>query len=383
MSGGKAAYLKKITTNLRWRTKGLGEKFDGSSPPSVFIGNYGYPKVAVGPMIAPYLGDTTALDRPEAWIADHKTQEEIISFRLDLIRGKTNVSINDFDNKVVQKIQEIALSKYSVSSEIGFKSKPKGFTLDEEHQPFGPSAELERFEIDPVRWVDQMEKAYYDTDLNATEAITDLYQNGVEFSQIQKALSTGSFGIKKNRKLVPTRWSITAADSALAKHYFDQVRYSETIEEYEVYEFSSLNNYYAVILLPTPWQYEWIEAFIHIMGKEEMIFADYEQWRPKTQYSSVGGCYYSAKFAVLESLAKSKRQAGAVILREAYEGYVPLGVFNVRENVKWAMKQTPRKFESFRASLNYTSTKLKLPISRFVDQGVLIRELLCARQSRL
>lgn len=380
---GKAAYLKRITTNLHWRTKELGNTIDGSSPPSVFIGNYGYPKVAVGPMIAPYLGDTTTLDRPEAWIPNNKTQEEIISFRLDLIRGKSTVGITDFDNKIVQKIQEIALSKYSVSSEIGFKSKPKGFTLDNEHQPFGPSAELDKFDIDPVRWEDKMEKAHYDTDLNATSAITDLYQNGIEFSQIQKALSTGSFGIKKNRRLVPTRWSITAADSALAKYYFDQVRYFETIEEYEVYEFSSLNNYYAVILIPTPWQYEWLEAFIHIMEKEEYIFGDYEQWRPKTQYSSVGGCYYSAKFAVLEALAKSKRQAGAIILREAYEGYVPLGVFNVRENVKWAMMQQPKKFENFRSCLNYASTKLKLPISKFIDQGVLIRELLSARQSRL
>ena len=383
MGSGKAAYLKKITTNLRWRTKDLGQNLDGSSPPSVFVGSFGYPKVAIGPMLAPYEGDTTLLDQPEDWIPKNKTQEDIISFRLDLVRGKSTVSITDFENKVVQKVQEIALSKYSVSSEVGFKTRPKGFSIDEDHQPFGPSAELEKFDIDPVRWDEQMEKAYYDTDLNATEAITGLYNSGVNFSQIQKALSTGSFGLKKNRKLVPTRWSITAADSALARYYFDQVRYNDLIEEYEIYEFSSLNNYYAVILIPTPWQYEWLEAFIHIMGKEEHIFSDYEQWKPKSQYSSVGGCYYSAKFAVLEALARTKRQAGAVILREAYEGYVPLGVFNVRENVRWAMKQQPRKVQKFRDALNYVSTKLKLPISRFVDQGILIRELLSARQSRL
>ena len=383
MGSGKAAYLKKITTNLRWRTKDLGQNLDGSSPPSVFVGSFGYPKVAIGPMLAPYEGDTTLLDQPEDWIPKNKTQEDIISFRLDLVRGKSTVSITDFENKVVQKVQEIALSKYSVSSEVGFKTRPKGFSIDEDHQPFGPSAELEKFDIDPVRWDDKMEKAYYDTDLNATEAITGLYNSGVNFSQIQKALSTGSFGLKKNRKLVPTRWSITAADSALARYYFDQVRYNDLIEEYEIYEFSSLNNYYAVILIPTPWQYEWLEAFIHIMGKEEHIFSDYEQWKQKSQYSSVGGCYYSAKFAVLEALARTKRQAGAVILREAYEGYVPLGVFNVRENVRWAMKQKPRKVQKFRDALNYVSTKLKLPISRFVDQGILIRELLSARQSRL
>lgn len=29
-----------------------------------------------------------------------------------------------------------------------------------------------------------------------------------------------------------------------------------------------------------------------------------------------------------------RKQSGLIILREAYEGYVPLGVFNVRENIK-------------------------------------------------
>ncbi|MFH0737795.1 MAG: hypothetical protein V1827_04185, partial [Candidatus Micrarchaeota archaeon] len=190
-------------------------------------------------------------------------------------------------------------------------------------------------------------------------------------------------GIGKNRRLVPTRWSITAVDSALANQLYDQVRWLDVIEGYHVYEFSSLNNYYAVILLPTPWQFEWIEAFIHIMGKEEMVFSDYEEWKPKKGYSSVGGCYYSCKFAVLEALKRMKKQAGAVVLREAYEGYVPLGVFNVRENVRNALKGPRREFPSFRDSLNYVSTRLKLPLSRFLDQGSLMRQMLRSRQTTL
>jgi hypothetical protein len=183
--------------------------------------------------------------------------------------------------------------------------------------------------------------------------------------------------------LVPTRWSITAVDSTLADYLYDEVVYHELIGNYQVYEFSSLNNYYAVILTPTPWQYEWIEAFIHILGKEEMVFADHEYARSKSEYSSVGGCYYSCKFAVLEALSRMKRQAGAIVLREAYEGYVPLGVFNVRENVRNAMKQSPAEYDSFRGALNHVSAKLRLPISRFVEQGTLLREMLCGRQTTL
>ena len=384
MGMGKGAYLKKITSGTqRWRTIEVGEEVDGSSPPSVFIGKAGYPKVHVGPMLTPNLEDSSIMDTPEQWIPENKRQEDIIRFRLDLVRGKALVGINDLDDKVVRKIQEISLAERSVESEARFRTRPRGFTFDEEHTPFGPSANLERFEIGNVRWERHLERVHYDTDFRAADAVKELFNYGVRFSQIQKAFSTGTMGLGKNRKLVPTRWSITAVDSTLADYLYEEVIYHDIIDDYQVYEFSSLNNYYAVMLTPTPWQYEWIEAFIHIMGKEEMVFADHEYARSKSEYSSVGGCYYSCKFAVLEALSRMKKQAGAIVLREAYEGYVPLGVFNVRENVRSALKQEPRSFDSFRSALNHVSSRLRLPISRFVQEGALLREMLSSRQTTL
>ena len=44
------------------------DSINGSSPPSVFVGSYGYPKVGVGPMLPPIHGNTTLLDNPEQWI---------------------------------------------------------------------------------------------------------------------------------------------------------------------------------------------------------------------------------------------------------------------------------------------------------------------------
>ncbi len=383
MGMGKGAYLKKITSGtMKWKSIEVDEKLDGSSPPSVFIGSYGYPKVAVGPMLTPSLGDTFVMDSPEQWIGRYQ-QEDIIKFRLDLVRGKKEVGIKDLENKLVRNMQEISLASKSVESEVQFHYKPRGVTFNQDHQPYGPSATLDKFEIGNTKWDQHLEKSYYDTDWKAADAVKDLYRDGVAFSQMQKAFSTGTMGLGKNRKLVPTRWSITAVDTILANHLYNQVKYFDALENYQVYEFSSLNNYYAVILTPTPWMYEWIEAFIHVLGKEEMIFADQEYTQGKSEYSSVGGCYYSCKFAVLEALSRMKKQAGAIVLREAYEGYVPLGVFNVRENVKAAMAQRPREFESYRAVLNYLSTKLRLPISRFTEQGVLIKEMLRSRQTTL
>jgi hypothetical protein len=126
-----------------------------------------------------------------------------------------------------------------------------------------------------------------------------------------------------------------------------------------------------------------MEAFLRIMRNEELVFSDYEHNAGKKGYSSVGGCYYACKMAVLEALAREQRQAGAIILREAYSGYVPLGVFNVRENVRNAMNQPCSEFEDMKSALAYISTKLALPMKRFIREGTLLRELCKSRQTTL
>jgi hypothetical protein len=193
----------------------------------------------------------------------------------------------------------------------------------------------------------------------------------------------GTMGIGKRRRLVPTRWSITACDSILANRLLQKVREYDPIDCCQVREFSSLNNYYAVLLLPTLWQYEWMEAFLRILGNEELIFSDYEKNGGKKGYSRVGGCYYSCKMAVLEALAREKKQAGAIILREAYSGYVPLGVFNVRENVRNAMQETALPFEDMKSALWYICGKLKMPLKKFIQQSDLLKEQLKSRQTTL
>ncbi|MEM4359520.1 MAG: Nre family DNA repair protein [Candidatus Bilamarchaeaceae archaeon] len=379
---GKSGYLKKLTSRMRLKTVAVGKSIEGSTPPSVFIGSWNYPKVYAGPMLAPFCGDTSILDTPESWIPNNKTIEELVNYRLNLIRGKQQVSVKDLNNRLVEKLQEISLAATSIESEAEFKYAPVGHArFDDEHTPFGPSAPIERFDIGNCRWEHLLEKAYYDTDLKAAQAIRWLYTSGVSFSKIQKAFSVGAFGIK--RKLVPTRWSITACDMTLADGLLEEVKHYDIIDCYRVHEFSSLKNYYVILLIPTAWQYEWMEAFLHVLGKEELIFTDYETNRGKKEYSKVGGCYYSCKFSLLEGLAKERKQAGAIVFREAYSGYVPLGVFNVRENVRWAMAQPSREFQNLKSALSYISTKLRLPLSRYVTESILLKELLSGRQLSL
>lgn len=383
MIKGKRAYLKKLTSSLNVKSIDVGREIDGSTPPSVFIGSWNYPKVYAGPMIAPVQGDVSIMDMPESWISKQKTQEDIIKYRLSLVRGKQSVGIHDIDNSLVEKLQEISLSSSSIHSEAEFGSRPRGLSFTDESAPHGPSALIEKFDIESVKWDHQLEKVYYDTDFKASEAVLDLHSNNVPFSSIQKAFSVGTMGIGKNRRLVPTRWSITACDTMIADHLLKEVRNYDILDTYRVHEFRSLNNYYAVLLLPTEWQYEWIEAFLHVLGREELIFADYELNGGKKEYSSVGGCYYTSKMAILESLQREKKQAGAIVLREAYSGYVPLGVFNVRENVRNAMNEIPREFEDMKTALNYIESKLELSMDKFKEKSTLLQDLIRSRQLTL
>jgi hypothetical protein len=380
---GKGAYLRKLTTATHSRSVEVGRELAGSSPPSVFIGSWNYPKVNAGPMIAPLCGDTRIMDTPESWIPGQKTQEEIIGYRMNLVRGKHRVGVGDVENRFVEQLQDIALSTTSIDSTVSFTSTPTGMSISEEHMPHGPSAPIKRFDLGTTTWDRNLEKVYYDGDLKASDAIMALHRDGVSFSSIQKAFSVGTMGTKRGRHLVPTRWSITACDSTIGDRLLSEVRNYDPIETWRVQEFSSLNNHYAVMLMPTGWQYEWMEAFLRILGNEELIFADHEGHRGKIGYSSVGGCYYSCKMAVLEGLARERKQAGAIILREASSGYVPLGVFNVRENVRNAMLQPPVEFEDIKTALNYCSQKLTLPISRFIEQSTLLRKMLKGRQMTL
>jgi hypothetical protein len=212
--------------------------------------------------------------------------------------------------------------------------------------------------------------------------IGDLHAKGVTFSSIQKALSAGTMGRDRQRRLVPTRWSITACDTAIGNHLLADVRKQELIDAVRVHEFSSLNNHYAFILSPLPGS-RVDGGLLQVSGNEELLFSDYEWNRGKTEYSSVGGCYYSCKMAVLEALAREQRQAGAIVLREARKGYIPMGVFNVRENVRNAMASEPVVYEDLSSALQGIAPRFQLPVSRFVGDSTVLLSAFKCRQLRL
>lgn len=383
MMKSKYAYLKEITKQLyNMKTAEVSTELEGTTPPSVFIGSYNYPKVYAGPLLTSET-NSEIMDQPESWINNHSTQKQIIDYRLNLVRGKQTIGIYDLENNYIEKLQEVSMASRSILSEAEFNKKPQGMMIGREESPHGPSGTLKKFDIENVKWDHQLEKTYYDTDLKAADAVDILHKKDIPFSQIQKAFSVGSMGEAKNRKLVPTRWSITAVDTTIANKLLEDVKYYPTIDTYHVYEYESLGNYYAIVEIPTPWQFEAMEAFINYKGQKSMIFTDYENNKGKKGYSRLGGGYYAAKMAVTEQLCNDKKQAGVFVFREADETYIPLGVFNMRENIRYALRQKPHEFETLTKALEYVDSRLKLTVDEFRAAGDLLDDTVKQRQTTL
>ena len=370
------------------RTKPLidGTELDGSSPPGVFVGRFGYPRVFIGPLIPPLHGDTEILDTPEAWVG--RPLDEIVGFRSQLVRGMHRAHVLDVEGggRVVDLTRELALSTAATDVEAEFSRKPRGrLVLDEDVQPFGPSAPLERFDLGNYRVDPKLDRASSDTDLRAKPAVLDLYREGVAVSKIQRAFSVGAFGLGKNRRFVPTRWSITAVDDTIGKELRDRAKTHPLINEVRVHEVVGFDDRFLVMLLPRPWRYELIEAWYpntlwNPLGREIVMFGDHEGFEGRTEYASIGGCYYAARLAVAEALDRERRQAAAVILRETHPGYLmPVGVWNVREHVREALRRPPRTFASLHEALEFLPSRLDIPVARWIRTSEVLRHALYQR----
>jgi hypothetical protein len=348
------------------------DSLSGSSPPSVFVGSYNYPQVFVGPMVPPVHGDTSLLDTPEKWIG--KSLEDIVNFRLNLIRGIQKISVHMTEGKYIEDLQEVTMSSKPIDSDLEFCKCASNISLDGESAPFGPIGEIKSAKFSSSTSSKNIEKVFYDKDLIAKDAIVNLYNSGIDVSRIQKCFSMGMLG--KKRKLVPTKWSITATDDIISKSLTDEILHFSQIDSYQVFYFEHLGNLFSVILFPHRWIYEMIEAWYSkgILG----FGSDHEDARGINHAPNIAGAYFAAKLSVVEYLFNNKIQSGVIILREIKPEYaIPVGVWQVREGIREAMKKEPDIADNFDHALTLASKRMS--VSKFewishADIGNLMRQ---------
>lgn len=344
----------------------------GSSPPSVFVGSFGYPKVGVGPMVPPIHGDTSLLDAPERWLG--KSLEEIVNFRLNLVRGTQNVTVNNPQGRYIENLQELAMSSNTPDSEITFykNTTPTTF-IDGESAPFGPIGEIKSAKFSGMSTSKPVEKAYYDRDLKAEDAVLALYNSGIEISKIQKCFSIGMFG--KDRKLVPTRWSITATDDMISKNLVNEILDYSQIDSYLVFTHEHLGNLFSVLLFPHRWIYEMEEAW-HTDQGQIGFGADSEDANGIDHYPSIAGAYFAAKLGITEYLARKKRQAGVLVLREIRPEYaVPVGVWQVREAIRAAMSKMPILVDTLDQGIDLACKQMSISKNEWLSKGIILKML--------
>jgi len=358
-----------------------GTEFDGSSPPGLFVGRYGYPKVSAGPLLSPDHGALELLDTPEQWVG--RSVEEVVGFRTGLVRGTFPLRVTDAErpSRMLEELQLLGLAADTVASEATFRRPPRGhLALSDATPPFGPSAPLERVHLD-VRRVDQhLERLSSDVHASARTAVNELYGRGVRVSRIQRAFSVGTLGRRGRRKLVPTRWSITAVDDVIGKQNLARVRQLPELSEIEVYRLTALDNRWLIVFLPGAFRYESIEVWYpntlwNPSPQEIVMIGDHEGFDGRTTYASIGGCYYAARLAVSELMLRRQHQAGAVVLREVHPGEIlPLGVWNVREHVRAALLRPPERLPSL-AALNETiRATFAIPLDRWLRSSAVLHD---------
>ena len=347
------------------------DSLDGASPPSVFVGSYGYPKVSVGPMVPPMHGDTTLLDSPELWVG--KSLEEIVNFRLSLIRGIKNIPINEPNGRYIENLHEVAMSSRPIDSELHFYKNPKPVaSIDGESAPFGPVGEVTSAKFSSTSSDKSIQRAYYDHDLKAQDAVVSLYNRGIEISKIQKCFSVGMFG--KKRKLVPTKWSITATDSIIAESLVSEILEFDLIDSCRVFSHDHLGNLFSVVLFPHRWLFENQEAW-HT-GNGIGFGSDIEDAKGIDHPPVTAGAFFAAKLGVAEYLLEKKCQASALVLREIRPEYaVPVGVWQIREAIRSAMKNEPYIAENFDDGVTFAAKRMSVSKSEWLSKGDMLSML--------
>ena len=353
----------------------INESLFGPSPKSVFVGHENYPDVFVGPLVSLNESNLERVDTPEKMFG--LSQEKIIRDRYSLVRGKLQKNVFTRD-RYIRELQAVTLSSKPVDMEINFRKKPSfSLSFSPILQPMGASGEVNKIKVVDNPKIRSPVYKLIDDDIKADEVVVEFYKLNFNVSQISKILSSGVLGIKK--KLVPTKWSITAIDALLSKYFITKIKNFSSIDEYLLFENSYLGNHFYILLLPGNWEFEQFETWFpgtlwNLNSNSPQITVEFEFYFGRKDYASLqSGGYYASRFAVSEGLYKMKRQARAIVIREVGKEYdIPVGVWEVRENVRAALRKKPEKFGSFKQLLQNLKTKIKP--EEYVKKSNLLRQ---------
>lgn len=363
--------IKKITeTNFKYKNLKTVSKIDSTSPPSVFIGSkLRYPLVNVG-ILSPLNRDENAwiYDNEKYWANNNFQINDVLRLRNSLLNSRFQSKVHDsrLNKKFLQIAQDIAIASKPVDIEIELKNRLNlKNSRDKIIAPHGMRATLKQAKITNNVKIDTKVDRVMNDEIRATEGIEYLYKNHFNEYTLSKILSVGALGLKKDKKLVPTRWSITATDDTIGKIIMKQVKQYKWIEDYELFSGEFLGNQYLILLFPAVFSFELFELYLpkSSWNPSEDIKAstDYEDYYGRKNYAkNTAGGYYATRLPILEYLKSIKRQASVLVIRiETPSYWAALGVWVVRESVRKSLNNKSLREDNLKEFIENSKKKGK------------------------
>jgi hypothetical protein len=365
-----------------------GDALFGSSAPEIFVGRSNYPDVSTG-ILSPMADEADPTDYATSgeWYQRGLDIDDVLQRRTGLLNStrSTQVDVNDVWDGFVGTQREVAIADHPVDVEVGLDTAPDlDMTFDDISTPTGPRARAERADLAENPHVPKpVQKTLSDDDWRAEGAMSYLYRRGFDVYEVNNILSAGALGQTDQRKLVPTRWSITAVDDAVGKFLRGGIRNAPSVDEVQVWHNEYMANEYWVILAPGDWEFELVEmkAPGSIWNPEpdgDLYFGSArEGYEGRTGYvEETAGAYYASRLGVLEHLQDVDRQAKALVLRYASDAYwAPVGVWQVREGVRHAFDGDYAVAETFHEAVQQLESALPCSLAALRRKSAMVSGL--------
>jgi len=317
---------------------------DGFSPPNLLVGEFGYPQVNVGPISTSEV--EYAREDPETWARKGLDLIDILKMRLSMLYAFRKAKVTK-PSRFIEDLKEMIISIRPVDVDVYLKREPRILIrFDADIPPIGASGILDKVEVasNPIT-TRKIEQAV-EEDVKVSIIVPELWRHGMNFYYIQRLLSAGLLGVRSRRRIVPTRWSITAADSILGRFFLNNIKYKNPIVEASLYHWEYLGNKYYIILIPNDfWAMEmfeiWLPFSVWVRGsRNPVIIHIYEDYDGKP--NKIDGGYMAIRYSVLEYLRKIDRKASVIAIRIITPKYfAPVGSWQIRESVKLALQSSP------------------------------------------
>ncbi|MFH0922492.1 MAG: hypothetical protein V1811_00360, partial [Candidatus Micrarchaeota archaeon] len=344
-----------------------------------FVGWSNYPNVSIGPLVSVSEGDAAIYDSPDKWYG--LGFEDIIRFRSSLVIGRSRQHVKQ-KTRLLSDLQDAVMSRKTVDMEVEFDRAPVySMSYSPISQPMGPSARIEKMELAENPRVPRKIYSAVGEDVRVRELLPELVSSGIDYYYLQKLLSAGLLGKKQDKKIVPTRWGITATDRMMGDYFIRQVKECDAVSDVLVFTNEYLYNHFEILLLPGLWEFEQFESWAAktiwtSQQSKPSIAHEYEPFGGRSDYAvTEGGGYYAGRFACSEGLAQMHKQARVVVFREIYEGYqMPVGVWELRENIRNAFRKAPERHATVKDALNSISTRLRHGMHDYLGKSIVLRQ---------